>query len=231
MCKRSRYNHNLRLHHEPTYKGFNLRKKNSPYFGNFLDNLHGTIQRSLRSQPRTLAVVFCLHMPFNSRRNIERNPITDFMEYLKRGIKSHANMKRQLGKRVHPCFLEYVVKVEQKVECPLEHYHVVLLLNKDEYYHVGNLSHLDQSILGQIIRKAWLKVHKIDENSPVALVHGSNPSSIVIQGEFSPVVEEHQAAFRWLSYLCKEETTKYQGRHQSFYTSNAYTKAPVNSPN
>ncbi|MEL7798102.1 MULTISPECIES: YagK/YfjJ domain-containing protein [Idiomarina] len=225
--KRSKYNPNHILCYGSRYKGFDMWKQNAPYIEQYLDKLYEVFQRSFYNHPRTLVVCFDLHLPFYSQHSLVRNPITEFIENIKRGIKSYQLKQQREKKRIHHTQIEYVAKVEQTIESPLEHYHVVLFLNKDTFYNVGNLSHEDRTQLGRIIRHAWLKVHGISTDSTAALLHASNPVSYSLEGPLTCLNKQHEVVFKRISYLCKEATTKYQGRHQSFYSSNAKNKAPA----
>ena len=227
MRKRNANNHNHTLHYDAEYEGFALHTANAPYILPFVDRLHTVMDRVLQNHKRVLAVKFDLHLPAHTNPYLQRNPITDFIERVKAGIASYQKSLNRRSKRVYPTDVEYVAKVEQTEECELEHYHVVLFTNKDTLYPVGNLSHEDPTKLGQIIRQAWLKTHGLSADSPVALLHTSTPVFRVLQGPLSTNDPVHRDAFLHFSYLCKEGTTKYQGKRQSFYSSNAKNKAPV----
>ncbi len=227
MRKRNTNNHNHTLHYDAEYAGFDLHTANAPYILPFLDRLHTVMDRVLQNHKRVLAVKFDLHLPAHTNPYLQRNPITEFIERVKAGITSYQKSLHRRSKRVYPTEVEYVAKVEQTEECELEHYHVVLFTNKDTLYPVGNLSHEDPTKLGQIIRQAWLKTHGLSADSPVALLHTSKPVFRVLQGPLSTDDPVHRDAFLHFSYLCKEGTTKYQGKRQSFYSSNAKNKAPA----
>ncbi|RUO40294.1 YagK/YfjJ domain-containing protein [Idiomarina aquatica] len=227
MTKRNTNNHNHTLHYDAEYAGFDLHTANAPYILPFLDRFHTVMQRVLQSHKRVLAVKFDLHLPTHTNPYLQRNAITEFIERVKAGIVSYQNAVARRNQRVYPTEVEYVAKVEQTTDSELEHYHVVLFTNKDTLYPVGNLSHEDPTKLGQIIRQAWLKTHGLSADSRVALLHTSTPVFRVLQGPLSTYDPVHRDAFLHFSYLCKEKTTKYQGKRQSFYSSNAKNKAPA----
>lgn len=224
MTKRSPHNHNHTLHYDTVFKGFHLHMANAPYIQEFLERLYIVMLRSLENHRRILAVKFDLHLPANANPYMQRNPITDFIDRVKAGIASYQNSLKRQGKRVYPTEVEYVAKIEQ-VGSDREHYHVVIFVNKDTFYKVGNLSCVDPTQLGQIIRQAWLKTHGLPIYSPAALFHTTNPVFRVLYGPLNANDETHKEAFLHYSYLCKEQSTKYQGKRQSFYSSNAKNKA------
>lgn len=227
MTTRNTNNHNHTLHYDAEYAGFDLHTANAPYILPFLDRLHTVMQRVLQNRNRVLAVKFDLHLPAHTNPYLQRNPITEFIERVKAGIASYQNAVARRDQRVYQTEVEYVAKIEQTQDSELEHYHVVLFTNKDTLYPVGNLSHDDPTKLGQIIRQAWLKTHGLSADSRVALLHTSTPVFRVLQGPLSTYDPVHRDAFLHFSYLCKEKTTKYQGKRQSFYSSNAKNKAPA----
>lgn len=227
MTKRNTNNHNHTLHYDTEYAGFDLHTANAPYILPFLDRFHTVMQRVLQSHKRVLAVKFDLHLPTHTNPYLQRNAITEFIERVKAGIASYQNAVARRNQRVYPTEVEYVAKIEQTPDSELEHYHVVLFTNKDTLYPVGNLSHEDPTKLGKIIRQAWLKTHGLSADSRVALLHTSTPVFRVLQGPLSTDDPVHRDAFLHFSYLCKEKTTKYQGKRQSFYSSNAKNKAPA----
>jgi len=227
MTKRNTNNHNHTLHYDAEYAGFDLHTANAPYIRPYLGRLRTVMQRVLQKHKRVLAVKFDLHLPAHTNPYLQRNPITEFIERVKAGIASYQNAVARRGQRVYPTEVEYVAKIEQTPDNELEHYHVVLFTNKDTLYPVGNLSHEDPTKLGKIIRLAWLKTHGLSADSRVALLHTSTPVFRVLQGPLSTDDPVHRDAFLHFSYLCKEKTTKYQGKRQSFYSSNAKNKAPA----
>lgn len=222
--KRSKYNHNLKLYHEPTYKGFKLKRSNAPYIEQHLDGLYATIISALNQHHRTLAVRFDLKVPLSGIPIEVDNPIKRFIDAVRARINTHLKQKFKREGRFRSCRLRYAVKVEQKVIALHEHYHVILFVNNDVFRCIQNLGPNDNSALGKIIRDSWHSVAKLDERSTEVLIHSSPTPNRYLTGSVSSDNPIMRAAFEHYSYICKEDSTLYRMNRPSFYSSSKLAK-------
>lgn len=129
-----------------------------PLVMDYLSRTEETIQKAIQKHPRLLAIRVDLRFPDDeeslSKARTDSSVITRFMKSLNERVKADLKRKAKAGKRVHPCTLRYVWVREFGDKKGNKHYHVLLLLNKDTYYHPGDYF-LDQGNLASMISGAW----------------------------------------------------------------------------
>ena len=91
------------------------------------------------------------------------------MKSLKERIKADLNRKKKAGKRTYPCRLRYVWVREFGLEGK-KHYHVLLLLNKDAYFHPGDYNR-NNGTLASLIAGAWVSSLGLSYPADRGLVH------------------------------------------------------------
>lgn len=91
------------------------------------------------------------------------------MKSLKERIKADLKRKKKAGKRTYPCQLRYVWVREFNLEGK-KHYHALLLLNKDAYFHPGDFNK-DSGTLASMIAGAWVSALGLSYPVDKGLVH------------------------------------------------------------
>ncbi|KFK66598.1 hypothetical protein JS85_25260, partial [Vibrio vulnificus] len=140
---------------------FPLRKMNIHY----LEKIESTVRKSLKDYNRVYAVRDDLRLPslgdetdFLMREEIvnnrfdQKNIIKRFIESLKAKIESQDKAKKRRGKRNYFSKVRYVWSRE-RVTSENDHYHVVLLFNKDKFFKLG--AYDCSGSLSNIIMCAW----------------------------------------------------------------------------
>lgn len=208
---------------------FNLNFNHGSLNGEYMGRIIETVNRSLFEHPRTMAVRIDLRLPYIPEPNnhmdadspihfhsVDRSIISRFFESLKAQIKHDQYSKTREGKRVHACSVRYVwVR-----ECSMEHkwhYHILLLLNKDAYAHLGNLNVFDaQSNLISKIRKAWSSALNGDYERCAGLVHiPENPIYYLDANDPSNNHAYGSLIYR-CSYMAKDDTKLYGDGYRCF---------------
>ncbi|MEN3752106.1 inovirus-type Gp2 protein [Mangrovibacter sp. SLW1] len=89
--------------------------------------------------PCLLAVRIDLRFPGDASIPVktDANTITRMMKSLDEKIKANGKRRQKKGIRVYPCRIRFVW-VREFGKKGNRHYHVLLLLNKDAYYHPGD---------------------------------------------------------------------------------------------
>lgn len=80
--------------------------------------------------------------------------ITRFFESLKAQLRASDRRKEKAGIRVHPSKVRYIWVREQN-NAPFQHYHCLILLNKDAYAFLGQGGNEESVNMANRIKKAW----------------------------------------------------------------------------
>ncbi|MBD8198655.1 inovirus Gp2 family protein [Pantoea agglomerans] len=91
------------------------------------------------------------------------------MKSLKERIEADLKRKKKAGKRTYPCRLRYVWVREFGLEGK-KHYHALLLLNKDAYFHPGDYNK-ESGTLASLIAGAWVSSLRLSYPADRGLVH------------------------------------------------------------
>lgn len=151
----------------------NYEKAYGPSNIKYLRRTNETIKKANESHPRTLAIRIDLRLPDDEDgiaiAKTDSLCITRGMKSLDEHLKADQKRKKKAGKRVHPCTLRYVWVREFTLNGK-KHYHVLLLLNKDAYYHPGDYKKTDGN-LASMISESWCSALGLDYPRYKALVH------------------------------------------------------------
>ncbi len=187
----------------------------------YMNRIEQTIYRALGEHPRTMAVRVDLRIPVQGDTDMPRcfatvdsGAISRFFESLTAQLDADTARKAKSRIRVYPCTLRYVWVKEKNQEFK-DHYHVLLLLNKDTYAHLGRFSSTCTNLVNKI-RKAWASALRIDAQMFASLVHvPDNPIYYLDSNaqDFAQVVDD--LMYR-VSYLAKKETKQYGDGFRSF---------------
>ena len=205
-----------------------LNLNHGPLNSNYLNRIVEVIHCSLFEHPRTMAVRIDLRLPDIADPNssmdvdspshfmaVDQKVISRFFASLQAQIKHDLNCKRIEGKRVHPCSVRYVWVRECSAEFKW-HYHVVLLLNKDAYAHLGSFNvFYIQSNLNSKIRKAWSSALNGDYECCAGLVH--IPENPIYYLDANNLNENVYRDFIYrCSYMAKYDTKLYGNGFRCF---------------
>lgn len=148
------------------------------------------------------------------------NVMTDFLRSLQSQIEHSGKRKKREGSRVHPCKVR-IAWVRERSSSINDHYHLVLMFNKDRFNWVGK-TQTQQENLGSFIVEAWARVAGVDYEEANGLVHFSkrkNSDSVVIHrlncnsDDFDDAFDEF---FKHISYLAKENTKHFGSGRRNF---------------
>ncbi|ANU35658.1 uncharacterized protein VSVS05_00525 [Vibrio scophthalmi] len=182
----------------------------------YLTILDNTVHDMLNDYTRVFALRVELHMPDNELINHSRL-MTRFIGSLKAQLKAHERKRSQLGKRIHSNTLRYVWAREIGTENELEHYHVLLLFNKDAYHLLGN--YRLEGTLANRIRKAWFSALGDAVASESGLVHFPDNCCYYIDRNSCDYEDQLDELMYRASYLCKRDTKVISSRVRSFGSS------------
>lgn len=222
-------NNNLSLHYGDSFEGLPLQIDKGPFIREYLSAMKHTIELAMAEYPRMLAFRVDLRLP----RGIElphyaytNQVISRFFESFTKKIQYH---QEKVGERGYArgCKVRYVWSREIG-QGGKQHYHLLILLNRDAYYTVGRLGSERVNMIRRL-QESWasalgLSIYEVD-----GLVHipdnatyriDRHPRMRRVAGEDRKVlVDELPDLFHRASYLCKVATKSYGDRQRGFGTS------------
>ncbi|TDV88316.1 uncharacterized protein DUF3296 [Halomonas alkaliantarctica] len=203
-------------------------KHHGPLNQRYLRRFEETIKRSLREHPRTSAFRCDLRFPSEARNPcldmptyfIDTDPavITRFFASLDAKVEAVLNRRRKIGKRTHACTIRNIW-VKEYSERHQEHYHVLLLLNKDVYHALGDYSYdPSNSDLAAMIRAAWCSALRADPERFWTLAHFPESPTYYLDRNAHPdkLSQAWDALFYRVSYFAKADTKQYGNGSRSF---------------
>jgi len=213
-------NNNLSLHYGSTFDGLPVQEDKGPFIREYLSALKHAIELTLAEYPRVLAVRVDLRLP----QGIElpeyaytNQVISRFFESFTRKIQYHQERVRERG-YARGCKVRYVWSREIG-EGGRQHYHLLILLNRDAYYSLGRLGSDRVNMISRI-EESWAGALRL----PVDLMRGLVHIPKKAEYQIDRVNRRRKGAeltdlFYRASYLCKVATKRYGDRQRGFGTS------------
>jgi len=222
-------NTNLHLHYDDTFAGFPVQKEKGPYIREYLSDLKHTIELSLAEYPRVLAFRVDLRLP----QGVELPDYAYTNQVISRLFESFTKRIQYHQKRVaergcsRGCKVRYVWSREIGQEGK-QHYHVLILLNRDAYYTLGRLGSERANMISRI-EQSWasalgLSMYEVDglvhiPDNPTYRIDRQPRKRRVSGSDCKVLVDELPDLFHRASYLCKVATKSYGDRQRGFGTS------------
>ncbi|SGZ08030.1 Putative uncharacterized protein [Moritella viscosa] len=197
----------------PEYPLYNNGKDLNP---NHLITLDNTIQDMLDDHTRVFALRVDLHVPDCELIN-RCKLMSRFIGSLKAQLKASEGKRSKQGTRIYPNTLRYVWGKEYGAKNELEHYHVLLLFNKDAYYKAGN--YRTDSSLKNKINKAWISALGDAVSETASHVHLPVRGGYYIDGNSADYKKQLDEVMYRASYFCKNETKVISASRRSFGSS------------
>ncbi|MEC6832291.1 inovirus Gp2 family protein [Photobacterium toruni] len=187
----------------------------------YLSSIEKVIDKSLNDYSRILAVRFDLRLPkgnsddyidihdgFNRERLLSK-----FIDSLKSKVKFYVKRKNKEWRRNHRCQLRYVW-CREKESSDNEHYHVMIIVNKDIYRMIGEYHH--NGSLASMIVSAWGSSLELDFDQVKRLVYFPKNHSYIIDYNSSEYINQYDCLFHRVSYLAKTRTKNINRYYRSF---------------
>ena len=221
-CKPLRHpdNNNLSLHYGDTFEGLPLQIDKGPFIREYLSALKYTIESAMAEYPRMLAFRVDLRLP----QGIElqdyaytNQVISRFFESFTKKIQYH---QERVGERGYArgCKVRYVWSREIG-QGGRQHYHLLILLNRDSYYTVGRLGSQRVNMISRM-EESWAGALGVSVGQVEGLVHiPTNAEYRIDRHVRLGDVDELPVLFHRASYLCKVATKSFGDRQRGFGTS------------
>lgn len=212
MNTRHPFNKNLTIHQGGLYKGIPVWDKGDLIW-DYLVSIEAVIDKALREHPRTLAIRFDLHLPIVTNE-FNSSLISQFFKKLNNEITKDCRAKKKKNGQVHKTALRYIwVREQNNSHSP--HYHIVIFLNKDTYYGLGDYGGEGNNLANRIMR-AWSNALNVDAFSGRPLVHFPKNSTYRLIKNHASFAKEHKSLFYRLSYFAKTDTKQFGDMVNSF---------------
>lgn len=183
---------------------------------NYIHRVEETIRKAMKEYPRLLVIRIDLRFPSDPDINIKMDSgaITRTMKSLDEKILADGKRKKKKGVRVYPCKIRYVWVREFDKEENKKHYHVLLLLNKDAYYHPGDLR--KKGNLSSMIKSAWRSAIDAEYEQSEGLVEFPKNSCYWVMRNHEKELETFDAVMFRTSYFAKMATKVYGDGERNF---------------
>ncbi|MGY8812378.1 MAG: inovirus Gp2 family protein [Pseudomonadales bacterium] len=220
LRRRHPVNTNLHVHHEETFEGLYVQKNKGPYIREYLSDLKRTIELALTEYPRVLAFRVDLRLPLGIELPdyaYTNRVISRFLELFTKRIQYHQAKVAELSYS-RGCKVRYVWAREVG-QGGRQHYHLLILLNRDAYYTVGRLRSDRVNMISRI-EESWAGALGLPVGLMMGLVHiPKNAEYLVDRVNRRRRGDELTDLFYRASYLCKVATKSYGDRQRGFGTS------------
>lgn len=232
--KRHPFNTTLSLFYKSAYKGLPVMKKYLPMIEQYLERLYQVTQRALAAHPRVLALRLDLRFPRDilfTESDHTNLVISVFTEELTKLIRKDRYHSRRTFGRVNDTEVHWAWAREQGDRIDRsgdrrQHYHFVLLLNRDAYNGLGDPKS-DRKNLYSLIRSAWAKALRITPEDARGLVYVCKKAcfSLYRELEIDDAVKSKRRKtdfdeyFKRSSYICKATTKVYGCGNHAFGSS------------
>ncbi|EOV2221043.1 TPA: inovirus Gp2 family protein [Pseudomonas aeruginosa] len=207
-------NANLHLHYDNTFEGLPIMEAKGPFIEQYLSRCKCTIERALECYSRVFAFRVDLRLPLwiELPEYVYTNlVIREFLKSFKAKIEHDRQRAQTRNRYAHDSDVHYVWTREVgSGERP--HYHLLILLNADAYFRVGNKTSSKQNIFTRL-QEAWAQALGLRADAVSGLV-GIPPAAEYRltrrPGDERALVD----LFYRASYLCKAATKVYgDGQH------------------
>ncbi|WP_157807968.1 inovirus Gp2 family protein [Marinomonas sp. ef1] len=179
----------------------------------YLIKLVELINTSISLSSRVTAFRFDLRFP-ESHKEFNDGTITKFFESLKAQLTAKDKKTFREGRRVHPNNLRYAW-VRERDSSISDHYHCVILVNKDAYSILGNYDKWGGNMASRI-KLAWVSALG-GANTPIeGLVHFPKNGTYYLDLNKEDYWKNYSDLFYRLSYFAKNATKCYGDGRRSF---------------
>ncbi|MNF95305.1 hypothetical protein D3C84_780510 [compost metagenome] len=118
---------------------------------------------------------------------------------------------------MHTCHLHYIWARERNISHN-DHYHLLLLFNKDRYFKLGDFNNVIDDTLLNKIRAAWASALALQPEETVGLVHIPTNAGYYLDKQSTPAQLEAQihALLLRVGYLAKQDSKVSRPGYRSF---------------
>lgn len=217
-------NQNLTLTSALTYKGMPVLPSIGYLIEEYLEKIDQTIDSALNRYPRVCAIRVDIRLP-NALHQFPDDFIRGFFKSLRQRIKSDQQHKATNATRSYNCTADYFWVREASEKMGGNHYHLVILVNKDAYHTLGDMNRTHGNMYARIVQSLASVLGVSFQQAKSSLNVPDNPIYYIDRN--SPEYFLQKAAlFTRASYFAKHRTKVYTSHLRHFGCSQYY--APDN---
>lgn len=193
-----------------SYNEYNvLARKKQPLIRPYLDAIQKVMDNAITEHKRTFAVRIDLRLPdYSNTVDLNSNDVcTRFIASLTAQIKADAIRKKREGKNPHPSSVRFIW-AREKNTAHKQHYHWVLLFNKDRYHCTGKIDIGNDNLFTRITA-AWASALSLPFNEALRLVHLPKNAHYYLDANNTNFTADYSSLYRRASYLAKLNTKQY----------------------
>lgn len=179
----------------------------------YLNSINTVIEQALDQYRRVFAFRIDLRFPTSSY-SAKTRVMSNFIASLNEQIIADLKRKQKHGGRNNTCTLRYVWAKERNKSLS-NHYHVLLLLNKDVYHCLGYYKVRTGNLASRIM-KAWGTAIGLSIEESADLVHFPKNPIYYLDSNKATFHDQLAELFYRASYLAKVETKEYGTKERSF---------------
>lgn len=213
-------NTNLSLYYDDTFESLPVMLDKGPFIREYLSDLKHTIESAMAEYPRVLAFRADLRLPQGivlPDYAFTNQVISRFFESFTKKIQYHQERVGEHG-YARGCKVRYVWSREIG-QGERQHYHLLILLNRDAYYTVGRLGSERVNMISRM-EESWAGALGMLVSHAGGLVHIPEHAEYRVDREIRRgEIDELPELFYRASYLCKQATKSYGDRQRGFGTS------------
>ncbi|WP_350551109.1 inovirus Gp2 family protein [Pseudoalteromonas sp. 120-MNA-CIBAN-0494] len=186
-----------------------LAREEQPLIRPYLDAIQKVMDNAITEHKRTFAVRIDLRLPdYSNTVDLNSNDVcTRFIASLTAQIKADAIRKKREGKNPHPSSVRFIW-AREKNTAHKQHYHWVLLFNKDRYHCTGKIDIVNDNLFTRITA-AWASALSLPFNEALRLVHLPKNAHYYLDANNTNFTADYSSLYRRASYLAKLNTKQY----------------------
>ncbi|MGP4986454.1 inovirus Gp2 family protein [Pseudoalteromonas nigrifaciens] len=186
-----------------------LAREEQPLIRPYLDAIQKVMDNAITEHKRTFAVRVDLRLPdYSNTVDLNSNDVcTRFIASLTAQIKADAIRKKREGKNPHPSSVRFIW-AREKNTAHKQHYHWVLLFNKDRYHCTGKIDIGNDNLFTRITA-AWASALSLPFNEALRLVHLPKNAHYYLDANNTNFTADYSSLYRRASYLAKLNTKQY----------------------
>tara|TARA_R110000764_G_scaffold20693_2_gene52981 strand:- start:28856 stop:29476 length:621 start_codon:yes stop_codon:yes gene_type:complete len=195
------------------YQGLKIHSPLSESNATYLSQLKTLVDKSIAESTRVIALRFDLRFPKGYAGDQDK-VITKFFESFKAQIKAKDARTQKEGKRVYPNRLKYAW-VRENNGAKNDHFHVVIIFNKDAFSFLGDFKSAKINTAKRII-KAWGSALSYKEGDSAGSVHFTKTGVYTLDKNDESYDEAYRLLFYRISYFAKNRTKVFGTGKRSF---------------
>ena len=214
-------------HVSATYNGLPVQTQHGELDLSCLNRIENVLNLAVDDYKRVFAFRVDLRLPVDYeqssvdnrddplfRAGLSSNVISRFNDSFASQIKHDLYSKEKLGKRIYSCLPRFLWCKECDTSIN-DHFHVLVLLNKDAYFTIGSFV-TTHSIYYKVV-KAWTSALRVTDIDKVRrLVHFPENPTYYINQNSDEYKSQFEDLFFRVSYFAKLETKKHGNRQRNY---------------